>query len=99
MRKLLGVVVLLSAGPVLADYPPKAALTRLEEGMPMETVRKLFGEPDETDSGTCGTATKNPWRCRSWRYITPREGPPKVLNIRFRKDDESGWVVNSWETV
>lgn len=72
---------------LLAGAPSKEQMLKLEEGMTTEQVTALLGQPDATESGTCGQATKKPWPCRTWRY-----GWFRVLFQAHGK----AWVVNGW---
>jgi hypothetical protein len=75
-----------------AKYPSVQLQMKLQEGMTMQQVQKLLGEPDEVSSGTCGALTKNPWRCRIWTY---KGSGYRIFHVTFSQADK-GWVVNDW---
>jgi hypothetical protein len=67
-------------------------------GTTQDDVISLLGKPDETSSGTYGTATKTPWPGKEWGYtwIKP-DGDCHSLQILFSFDEkENAWVVNNW---
>ena len=72
---------------LLTAEPSKEQMLKLEEGMTTEQITALLGQPDATESGTCGQATKKPWPCRTWRY-----GWVRVL----LQAHGPAWVGNGW---
>ncbi len=76
-----------------AEYPSVEKQMKLDEGMPMERVRALLGDPDSTDHAVCGAGLGKPWQCRTWTYGKL----PHEFKVVFRKE-RAGWVVNGWES-
>ena len=96
MRWLM--VVLMLGLPAFADFPQPYVQLSLKEGMTMAEVTKLIGVPDATESGTCGTKTKKPWPCRTWRYKGDWRGELRFFSVLFERSGEE-WVVNSWSST
>ena len=83
------------AGLRLSEAQDRAL--KLKPMMTQSQVLELLGKPDETSSGTYGTAIDNPWQGITWKYIW--WGPIfllKRLEITFQEDTDT-WVVNSWD--
>lgn len=91
MRMLLTVLALMVGTAAWAKYPSAQQQLKLDEGMTMQEVLDLLGEPDSTESSTCGTATKKPWPCRTWEY----RGGGRFFRVLFQQDGKY-WTVNSW---
>jgi hypothetical protein len=76
-----------------AEYPSVEKQMKLDEGMTMEQVQALLGDPESTDHAVCGAGVGQPWQCRTWSYGQPGHR----FQVVFRKD-AAGWVVNSWSS-
>jgi hypothetical protein len=83
-----------------------ALFNKLDDGISMEAVERLLGQPVETAQQTCGQETANgAWTCRIWRYSVcdtvdadgrcSRDSWGTLYEIVFRRET-TGWVVNSW---
>lgn len=82
---------------LLAPYPQKAAILALDEGMSMKEVRRMMGDPDKSESRTCGSKTKSPWDCRIWTYEGYDDsGTHHTLRVTFQRLDGGTWIVNGW---
>jgi hypothetical protein len=77
-----------------AEYPSVKKQMKLDEGMTMEQVRALFGDPDSTDQTTCGAKTAAPWPCRVWNF---HGSEFRMFRVWFQKGS-AGWMVNSWSS-
>jgi hypothetical protein len=82
------VVCVLGAGPLCtySEYPSVEKQMKLNEGMTMEQVRALLGDPDRTASKLCEEG-----QCRLWTY----EGPTRKFDVWFRPD-KAGWLLTRW---
>ncbi len=78
---------------VLATYPGPTKQLQLDEGMTMGQALELLGEPDATESTTCGAKTPKPWNCRKWIY-TDNQSKRLVVYFGFSKEF---WVIDSWD--
>ena len=76
-----------------AEYPPVEKQLKLDDGMTMEQVRVLLGDPDSTDQAVCGAGVGQSWQCRTWNYGEPG----RRFRVVFRKE-LAVWVVNSWSS-
>jgi hypothetical protein len=82
-----------SSGLGISEAQKKAL--GLQPGMTEADVRALLGQPDETSSGTYGSATPHPWQGIEWTYRWHQGFFSKRLNIVFEGAPGS-WVVNNW---
>jgi hypothetical protein len=89
LATLLVVSCALVATPMWAnaEYPSVEKQMKLDEGMTMEQLRALLGNPDRTEQSICSAAES----CRVWIY----SGEVRRFRVVFRKGD-SAWVVDSW---
>jgi hypothetical protein len=94
LAALVVVACALGAAPQWADavYPTVEKQMKLDEGMPMDQVRALLGDPDSVDQDSCVVGPEL-MQCRTWNY--GKSG--HRFRVVFRKD-AAGWVVNKWSS-
>jgi hypothetical protein len=111
MRKILLLVASLAIAGCASDKPASSGETRarsiklrdaqkmalsLQPGMTREEVTALLGSPTETEAGTHGQLTKEPWQGLDWNYQWGSGLDRKTLRVTFEEGSSSAWVVNSW---
>jgi hypothetical protein len=86
-----GSVSTASAGP-LGD-----ASARLNTAMTEQQVVQTVGsQPDKVEMKTCGSATKQPWTCRTYTF---KSFFFEERLIVFFRQAGGAWVVNSWSVL
>jgi len=91
---LIGLSLLLVAGPAAAQFDPGGLAGRLKSGMTVsQTLLALGNRPTSTFETTCRLVTGEPFTCRVWNYTTQFE----ELQIYFRySEPQHEWLVYSW---
>jgi hypothetical protein len=88
------------APPPTPTFSANAASLLLKQGMSEEAVVSALGtQPISAELGTCGSKTRQPWQCKTWRY---RDSPyglgGRDLFIWFGEIN-GVWYVNNWSVL
>lgn len=98
---VLAVATLATAGWAASAEPPLAHAERmagtLRQGMPLEDVRKLLGEPRRAALRTDGSSSSEVTRSTlQWTYTWAGTTGPGTLRVEFGSKAPESWKVTSW---
>jgi hypothetical protein len=59
----------------------------------------LGAQPISADLGTCGSKTRQPWQCKTWRYRDSPYGSGGLDLFIFFHEIKGVWYVNNWSVL
>ena len=71
---------------------------QLRKGMSQNEVRRLLGDPGETNERMFGRRTASPWLGKEWVYKWRFEGEERELDVVFQRVGDF-WMLNHWGWV
>ena len=87
--------------PPTPTFSANAASRLLKQGMTEEEVVRVLGaQPVRTGLETCGSKTREPWRCKKMHYRDSPYGYGSLdLVILFEEDSKGVWFVTAWTVL